>query len=69
MEGSLSKRLKRFLIALICFIAIAAVFVLEFALLDITAPWVVVLIVITGFVLFVSAIWALYRLIDISMWY
>lgn len=63
----MSKQLKRFLIALICFIAIATAFILEFALLDITAAWAVVLIVITGVVLVISALWALYKLVDISM--
>ena len=57
MEGGLSmrKEVKRFLIALIVFIAIAAALILEFALLDISAAWVIALIVITGAALIISA--------------
>ena len=59
----MSDQLKQFLIALISFIAIAAAFVLEFALLDTTMTWVVILIVITGVVLVVSASCAFLSLI------
>lgn len=64
----MSKRLKQFLIALISFIVIATAFILEFALLDITKTWVIVLIVINGVMLLVSAVYTLFALIDIDMY-
>ena len=63
----MNKKLKRFLIALIVFIIIAAAFVLEFALLDITAVWVTMLIVITGVMLIVSSGWVFVRLIQMGV--
>ena len=63
----MNKKLKRFLIALIVFIIIAAAFVLEFALLDITAVWVTMLIVITGVMLIVPSGWVLVRLIQMGV--
>lgn len=64
MERSMSKQLKQFLIALIISIAIATAFVLEFALLDITMAWVLVLIAITAVILVGSFLYVLLRFVE-----
>lgn len=55
--------LKHFLLSLVVFIFIAASFIIELALLDLSKAWVIALVILTGLAMLVSIVVLLVRLV------
>ena len=59
----MSASLKHFLLSLVVFIFIAASFIIELALLDLSEVWVLALVILTGLAMLVSIVVLLVRLV------